>query len=43
MYYLIYNTFEFTKFFITLTEDPLPMLDEKHTIFGIVAEGLETL
>lgn len=32
-----------SEFFITLTDEALPSLDGKHTIFGVIAEGLEIL
>lgn len=32
-----------SDFFITLTNGPLKPLDQKHTIFGIVAEGIENI
>jgi len=30
-----------SDFFMTLTDDHLKALDDKHTIFGYVAEGLD--
>jgi len=32
-----------SQFFITIAEEKLPQLDEKHTIFGEISEGLEFL
>ena len=32
-----------SEFFITLTDNPLTALNSKHTIFGIVAEGVDIL
>lgn len=32
-----------SEFFVTLTDEHLKSLDDKHTIFGIVAEGQDTL
>lgn len=32
-----------SMFFITLTDEDLPVFVKKHTIFGVVAEGLEVL
>lgn len=32
-----------SEFFLTLTDSPLTALNGKHTIFGIVAEGLDVL
>ena len=36
-------SFDLIKFFITLTDEPLASLNGKHTVFGIVAEGLDVL